>query len=84
MIRLLILLAAVKEFMHLFKVSVLDNAVYSSLMRNNVKVQALKVRRLRKFIDFLCKEPLRAEMVVNKTFEDSGFDSIKLSVRLTL
>ena len=84
MIRLWILLAAVKEFMHFFEVSVLDNAVYSSLMRNNVKVQALKVRRLRKFIDFLCKEPLRAEMVVNKTFEDSGFDSIKLSVRLTL
>ena len=84
MIRLWILLAAVKEFMHLFEVSVLDNTVYSSLMRNNVKAQALKVGRLRKFVDFLCKEPLRTKMVVNKTFEDSGFDSIKLSVRLTL
>lgn len=83
-IRLWVLFAAVKEFVHLFVVSVLDYAVNFSLVRNNVEAHALKVGHLWHFIHLLCKEALRTEMVINKTFEDSGFDSLESSVILAL
>ena len=44
-IRLWVFLAAVKEFVHLFVVSVLDYAVNSFLVLNNVEAHAGKVRR---------------------------------------
>ena len=44
-IRLWVFLAAVKEFVHLFVVSVLNDAVNSFLVLNNVEAHAGKVGR---------------------------------------
>ena len=49
--RLLFLVAAVKEFMHLSVVSVLDDAINSFLVLNNVEALIDKVGRLGNIIN---------------------------------
>ena len=78
------LLAAVKEFVHLSLVSVLDDAVNSFLVLNNVEALVEKVGRFGNIINYLCIKVLRIEIVVNKAFEDSGLDFFRLIVRLRL